>query len=86
MTIDQHRAGSADTVFAAQMSAGQAQLMPQEIRKRCASGDRTRVLSTIDRQIDGVRVGHAPTPAVASIRFHASRNARSVRTRARCRR
>src|SRR4249920_1779667 len=65
--VDQHRAGAADPVLAAQVSAGVAQVVAQHVGQRPAGLHGELVLTPVDAQPDLVHVLHAaPTPARAS--------------------
>ena len=62
LAIDNHRAGAADAVFAAQMHAGIARVIAQEIAERFAGLDRGAFGSAIDRHFDaegGLGLAHA---------------------------
>ena len=52
MSVEQNGAGAAYAMLAAEMRAGQAKLVPQEIRKRDADRRRLLVAFAVDRQSD----------------------------------
>ena len=58
-SVDQHGAGTADPVFAADMGAGELQFVPQEIAEEQARLDTAGVRRAVDVDRDADRIGHA---------------------------
>jgi hypothetical protein len=54
MSVHQHGAGAADAVFTAQMRAGQAQYMAQEIRQRLPRWTGRRCARAVHGHLDSV--------------------------------
>ncbi len=80
LAVDEHRAGAADAVLAADVGAGEAELVAQEVGEQQPRLDLALVGPAVDRHLDRV-AAHRPSPA----RRQASVRARRVSTRARCR-
>src|SRR6185436_15265723 len=76
--VDEHGARAADAVLAAEMGAGQAELLTQEVGKGVAGLDLRFVAAAIDRNRDPSSLRHRDT------RECAFSSARAARTTASC--
>src|SRR5262245_5382238 len=83
VAIDQHRAGAANAVLAADMRTGEPERLAQEIGEQQPRLDCKFVGLAIDGNIDVARSSHA---ILSVTRFHAALTALPVSTPARCRR
>src|SRR5258706_1253823 len=68
VTLDDHRAGAAHAVLAADMRARQTEVLAQKIRQQAARLDRALVGDAVDRHADRA-VGHACAAAVRARRL-----------------
>ena len=57
--VQDHRAGTADAVLAAQVRAGVAQVVAEHVGERPARLDDQVVVAAVDPQPDGVHISHA---------------------------
>ena len=65
LAVDQHRAGAADAVLAADMAAGQSQILAQEIDQRLARLDALAHVLAVDAQADvEMALAHDPIRAL----------------------
>jgi len=62
LAIEQDRAGAADAVLAADMRAGQSEIVAKKIAEQQARFDVPRVTDAVDRQRDLVTVSVHPAP------------------------
>ena len=68
VAVDQHRAGAAHAVLAADMRAGEPERVAQEIGEQQARLDRSLVGRAVDRHLDRARLAHALASVRASPR------------------
>ena len=64
LAVHQHRAGAADAVLAADVRAGEREVLPQEVDEQLADGAPPGARHAVDREPDR-RLGHDVAPAIA---------------------